>query len=147
MRNEYVQYINGHISILAKKEDCSFYSGIMLLSVPGLILSKILLNKIKKKVNENLRPNQAEFRPNRSTIDLITILRIIIEQSKEWNSGLFVKFIDYKKAFDSLNRKSLWKICLCFAVWSQNMVSEYSCGLKIFKSNVLSILPILPINP
>ena len=73
----------------------------MLLSVPGRILSKILLNRIKKKVNEKLRPNQAGFRPNRSTIDQITTLRIIIEQSKEWNSELFVNFIDYKKAFDS----------------------------------------------
>ena len=93
---------NGHISILAKKGDlthCENYRGIKLLSVPGRILSKILLNRIKKKVNEKLRPNQAGFRPNRSTIDRITTLRIIIEQSKEWNSELFVNFIDYKKAF------------------------------------------------
>ena len=110
---------NGHISILAKKGDlthCGNYRGIMLLSVPGRILSKILLNRIKKKVNEKLRPNQAGFRPNRSTIDQITTLRIIIEQSKEWNSELFVNFIDYKKAFDSLDRKSLWKICRHYGI-------------------------------
>ena len=64
--------------ILAKKEDltyCGHYRGIMLLSVPGRILSKIPLNRIKKKVNEKLRPNQAGFRPNHSTIDQITTLK------------------------------------------------------------------------
>ena len=62
---------NGHISILAKKGDltqCGNYRGIMLLSVPGRILSKILLNRIKKKVNEKLRPNQDGFRPREGTM-------------------------------------------------------------------------------
>ena len=106
-------WINGHITILPKKGDltqCGNYRGIMLLSVPGRILSRIILSRIKSKVDEKLRPNQAGFRPNRSTTDQITTLRIIIEQSKEWNSQLFVNFIDYKKAFDSLDRTSLWKI-------------------------------------
>ena len=104
---------NGHITILPKKGDltqCGNHRGIMLLSVPGKILSRIILSRIKTKVDEKLRPNQAGFRSNRSTIDQITTLRIIIEQSKEWNSQLFVNFIDYKKAFDSLDRTSLWKI-------------------------------------
>ena len=104
---------NGHIAILPKKGDlsqCSNYRGIMLLSVPGRILSRIILNRIKSKIDERLRPNQAGFRSNRSTTDQITTLRIIIEQSKEWNCQLFINFIDYKKAFDSLDRASLWNI-------------------------------------
>ena len=106
-------WVNGHITILPKKGDltqCGNYRGIMLLSVPGKILSRIILSRIKSKVDEKLRPNQAGFRSNRSTTDQITTLRIILEQSKEWNSQLFVNFIDYKKAFDSLDRTSLWKI-------------------------------------
>ena len=104
---------NGHITILPKKGDlslCGNHRGIMLTSVPGRILSRIILNRIKRKVDEKLRPNQAGFRSNRSTIDQITTLRIIIEQSKEWNSDLFINFIDYAKAFDSIDRPCLWKI-------------------------------------
>ena len=38
----------------------------------------------------------------------IAILHNInIEQSVEWNSMLLVNFIDFKKAFDSLERESL----------------------------------------
>ena len=38
----------------------------------------------------------------------ITTLRIIMEQSIEWNSPLYVNLVDYEKAFDSLNRESLY---------------------------------------
>ena len=37
-------------------------------------------------------------------------LRIIIELSIEWNSALYVNFIDFEKAFDSVDRDMLWKI-------------------------------------
>ncbi len=38
------------------------------------------------------------------------LLRRIPEQSHEWNSPLYLVFIDFEKAFDSLHRASLWKI-------------------------------------
>ncbi|XP_062610980.1 uncharacterized protein LOC134272831 [Saccostrea cucullata] len=41
---------------------------------------------------------------------MIASLRIIIEQSLEWKSPLYVNFIDYEKAFDSVDRETLWKI-------------------------------------
>ena len=28
----------------------------------------------------------------------------------EWNSSLYVNIVDYEKAFDSLDRETLWKI-------------------------------------
>jgi hypothetical protein len=33
-----------------------------------------------------------------------------LEQSLEWNSPLYVNFIDYEKAFDSIDRQTLWKL-------------------------------------
>ena len=57
-----------------------------------------------------LRDEQAGFRAGRSCTDQITTLRIIIEQSLEWNSALYLTFIDYTKAFDSLDRPTLWKL-------------------------------------
>ena len=38
---------------------------------------------------------------------IATLHNINIEQSIEWNSTLLVNFIDFKKAFDSLERESL----------------------------------------
>ena len=38
------------------------------------------------------------------------MLRQILEQSHEWNSSLYVVFVEFEKAFDSLHIPSLWKI-------------------------------------
>ncbi|XP_056022085.1 uncharacterized protein LOC130054973 [Ostrea edulis] len=64
--------------------DCSDYRGIMLLSVSGKVLNRILLERMKEAVDPKLRDQQAGFRRNRSCADQIANLRIIIEQSLEW---------------------------------------------------------------
>ncbi|VDO59540.1 unnamed protein product [Schistosoma margrebowiei] len=40
----------------------------------------------------------------------IATLRIIVKQSIEWNSSLYINFIDYEKAFDGVDRTTLWKL-------------------------------------
>ncbi|VDP51730.1 unnamed protein product [Schistosoma margrebowiei] len=42
--------------------------------------------------------------------DQIKTLRIIIEQSVEWNTSLYIKFLDYEKASDSVDKRTLWKL-------------------------------------
>jgi len=51
-----------------------------------------------------LQKEQAGFCQNRSCIDQINTLRVIIEQSVEFQSPLYMLFVDYQRAFDSLNR-------------------------------------------
>jgi hypothetical protein len=74
---------------IPKKGDtanCDNWRGITLLSIPSKVFTRILLNRIKEHVNDRLRKEQAGFRPNRSCIDQINTLRIIIEQCVEWSS-------------------------------------------------------------
>ena len=47
---------------------------------------------------------------DRSCTDQIATLRIIVEQSMEWDSSLYINFVDYEKAFDTLDRDTLWKL-------------------------------------
>ena len=104
---------------MPKKGDlsnCANYRGITLLSVPGKVFSRILLNRIKDAVDPKLRDQQAGFRKDRSCTDQIATLRIILEQSQEWNSSLYINFLDYEKAFDSVDRGSLWKLLRHFGV-------------------------------
>ena len=103
----------GHLVKIPKKGDlskCGNYRGITLLSVPGKVFNRVVLNRIKNATYPKLRDEQAGFRSNRSTTDQIATLRIIVEQSLEWNSPLIANFLDYEKAFDSVDRESLWKI-------------------------------------
>ena len=74
------------------------------------MFNSIISNKLKDIVDPKLRDNQAGFLKNRSCIDQITTLRLIVEQSLEWKSSFYINFIDYEKAFDSVDRDMLWKI-------------------------------------
>ncbi|VDP73528.1 unnamed protein product [Schistosoma mattheei] len=103
----------GHLIKTPKNGDlskCKNHKGITLLSVPGKVLSKILLNSMKDAVDTQLRNQQAGFRKDRSRTDQITTLRIIVQQSIEWNSSLYINFCDYEKAFDSVVRRVAGKI-------------------------------------
>ena len=94
----------GYMVKLPKKGDlsvCSNWRGIMLLSVPGKVLTRIILERLKEALDVKLRPEQAGFRQGRSCTDHIATLRIIIEQSLEWQSPLYMTFVDFEKAFES----------------------------------------------
>ena len=74
---------------IPKKGDlgqCLNYRGITLLSVPGKVLNRVIMERLKGTVDLSLRDQQAGFRPGRSCSDQITTLRIIVEQSIEWDS-------------------------------------------------------------
>ena len=73
------------------------------MSIPGKLFNRAVLNRMKAATDAKLRDEQAGFRKNRSTLEQIATLRIILEQSQEWNSDIIVNFIDYEKAFDSLD--------------------------------------------
>ena len=69
------------------------------------------MKRLSLAVDLQLREEQAGFRRGRGCIDHIFMLRnTIIEQSTEWQQTLYVSFVDFAKAFDSVQRHSLWKI-------------------------------------
>ncbi|KAK3760073.1 hypothetical protein RRG08_064743 [Elysia crispata] len=90
--------------------DCNNWRGITLLSIPSKVLAKIVINHISSAVDGKLREEQAGFRQGRGCIDQIFTLRNIIEQCIEWQRELYINFVDFEKAFDSIHRNSLWKI-------------------------------------
>ena len=102
-----------YISKLAKKDDlsnCQNCRGIQLLSLPSQVLTRVILERIKHAVDECLRDEQTGFRCGRSCADLIATIRVIIEQSLEWQSTLYIYFVDFRKAFDMVDRYTVWRI-------------------------------------
>ena len=82
----------------------------MLLSIPSKILSRIILDRLKDAVGEKLRPEKAGFRKDKSCTDQIAPFQIIIEQSLEWQSTLYINFIDFHLAFDNVDRDTIWQL-------------------------------------
>ncbi|VDP76627.1 unnamed protein product [Schistosoma mattheei] len=95
---------------------CDNYRGITLLSRPGKVINRVLLNRMKDCIDAQLRDQQARFRKDRSCADQIATLRIIVEQLIEWNSSLYINFIDYEKAFDGVDITTLWKLLRHYSV-------------------------------
>ncbi|VDP10883.1 unnamed protein product [Schistosoma margrebowiei] len=50
-------------------------------------------------------------------------MQIIVEQSVEWNSSLHINFIDYEKAFDSVDWRRLWKLLQHHGVLEKTVIS------------------------
>ena len=69
-----------------------------------------MIDRIRDGLEDRLSPEQAAYRRGRGTSEQIYILRNILEQSMEWQAPLYVSFIDFKKAFDSIIREKLWDI-------------------------------------
>ena len=64
---------------------------------------------------------QSGFTPGRSTIDRIVTLNTVIQTRKEFQRPIWIVFVDLKAAFDSVDRKALWKL-LCGLVLHSKVV-------------------------
>ena len=92
------------------KSICSNYRGITLLSVPGKLFAMTLLDRCTSILRRKRRVQQAGFMPGRSTVEQIFTMRQLIEKTKEFRRKAYVAFVDFKAAFDSVDRNSLWLI-------------------------------------
>ena len=123
-------WVKGIIIKLPKKGDlsvCDNWRGIMLLSIPSKVLCKVLLARVDETIDGKLREEQAGFRKGRGCVDQIFTLRNIIETCSEWNTPLYINFIDFQKAFDSIHRNTLWKILRSYGIPIKlvNIISKF----------------------
>ena len=93
-----------------ERQNCKNYRGISLLCHVLKIYEKILERRLREIVEGKLKEEQYGFRPNRSTIDPISVLRMLTEKSIEWNKPLYIAFLDLKKAFDRVPRSKMWDV-------------------------------------
>jgi hypothetical protein len=73
------------------------------------------------------------FREGRSCIDQVKTLRIIPEQFNEYQPSLY---LDFEKAFDSINRNKMWNAMKIFGIPDkmirliQEMYKNYTCQVE-----------------
>ena len=102
-----------------KKGDLSLatnYRGISLLSIAAKIYNKLILNRLVPKIDPLLRKNQNGFRSGRSTLSQILTLRRIIEECQLCNLDAVFIFIDFSKAFDSIDRSVMFEILSLYGI-------------------------------
>ncbi|KAI0222887.1 hypothetical protein LSAT2_025861, partial [Lamellibrachia satsuma] len=90
------------------RTDCGNYREISLLSIAGKIFARIMLNRLSIHITPEVVPEtQCGFRSNRTTADMIFCLRQLQEKCIEQDRPLYIVFVDFTKAFDTVGRTGL----------------------------------------
>lgn len=92
------------------KTDCGNFRGISLLPTAYKVLSIILSDRLVPLMEDFLHPYQTGFRRGMSTSDQLFCIRQILQKSYERNTETNHLFIDFKSAYDTINREALWDI-------------------------------------
>ena len=105
-------------------KECYHKTG--LISHAGKVMLKILQARLQQYVNHELPYVQAGFRKGRGTRDQLANIRWIIEKAREFQKNIC--FIDYAKAFDSVDHHKLWKILRDGNIWPSDLpVEKFVC--------------------
>jgi hypothetical protein len=87
-----------------EKSECSNYRGISLLNNAYKILATVINNRLKTYAEDLLSQEQNWFRRSKLAVDNTFIIRQILEKCYEYNIEMQVQFIDFKQAFDFVDR-------------------------------------------
>ena len=91
-------------------KECSNYHTVMLLSHASKVMFKILHARLQQQVNQELPDVQAGFRKGRGTRSQVANIHWIMKKATEFHKNIHFCFIDYTKAFDSVDHNKPWKI-------------------------------------
>ena len=94
------------------------HRGISLMSTVAKVFTSILNNRISAYLETNnlLCDEQNGFRKNRSCLDHIFTLTTIIKNRQHEKLPTYACFVDFAKAFDSVNHELLWNTILQFDI-------------------------------
>ena len=87
-------------------KECSDYRAIALISQASKVMLKILQGKLQQYMNHEIPDAQPQFRKGRGNRDQIAICWII-KKAREIQKNIYFFFIDYAKAFDSVDHNKL----------------------------------------
>ena len=90
--------------------DCTKHRTISLISHASKVLLSILQRRLAHFIHPEISEEQFGFMPGRVTAEAILTFRNVIEKVvKRQQQELWILFIDYTKAFDTVDHAVMWK--------------------------------------
>jgi sorting nexin-29 len=90
---------------------CQNYRGISLLCTGYKVFTTVLENKLETYAEQLIGAYQAGFRKGKSTIDQLFTVNLILEKFWEYKIDIHQMFVDFKQAYDKINREKYIKLC------------------------------------
>lgn len=112
------------------KENLNNYRPISIISTIYKIFSKCIFRRIRTILDEHQPREQAGFRKGFSTTVHLQTINQVIEKSTEYQKTLNIAFIDFRKAFDTIEHVMVWK-----ALKNQNVPNKIIRILKNLYTN------------
>ncbi|CAD6196600.1 unnamed protein product [Caenorhabditis auriculariae] len=110
------------VRLLHKKGNCldiGNYRPVALLSVVYKLFTSILRRRATRELEAAQPIEQTGFRSGFSTSENTLVVTEMIQKSQEYKFPLYLMFVDYKKAFESVEFGSLWTALSEFGVHSK----------------------------
>ena len=107
----------GVISLLYKsgrREDLSNWRPITLLNIDYKIVANVIANRVKNVIGDIINPDQKGYINGRFSGENIRLVEDVLEYTDMFNKNGVLVFLDFAKAFDTVNRVFLMKSLLRF---------------------------------
>ena len=131
------QWKDAVITVLHKKSDkteCGNYRGISLVSHGGEVVLKVVARRLSAYCETRglLPEEQCGFRPGRSTMDMMFVVRRLQEVGRKAGVSLHVCFIDLQKADDTVDRTLLWQVLTRIGILPQMIavIRQFHDGMR-----------------
>lgn len=112
-------WLHSEIILLHKKgskSDMNNYRPISMISTIYKVFSKCLLQRLKYQLSNAQSIDQAAFKSGFSTCDHLQCMNQLIEKCTEYQMPIYFAFIDFKKAFDTIEHNVIWSTLEMFGV-------------------------------
>ena len=117
-----------------EKTECGNYRGISLVSHAGKVLLKVVARRLSAYCETKglLLEEQCGFRPDRSTTDMMFVVRRLQEVGRKAAVSLHMCFVDLQKAYDTVDRTLLWQVLTRIGVPPQMIVviQQFHDGMR-----------------
>jgi hypothetical protein len=130
---------NAIIILLHKKgdiKDINNYRPISLLSHMSKLFTKVIKNRIEKQLDINQPREQAGFRSGYSTTDHLQVVTQLVQKANEYELPMCMAFVDYEKAFDSVEHIGIidaLKEHQVDSIYLEMLTNIYNSGTSIIR--------------
>ena len=101
------------------RSECKHYRGINLLSIPGKVYGRILIEKVCSPTERLIGEEQCGFRSGRGCVDQVFVMKQMSEKFVDKNKSLYIAYMDLEKAHNRVDREAMWRVLGMYGINGQ----------------------------